>query len=59
MLALFSWAGLLRELSGDDYQGTFRLAHPLSDDVLPPYAETVRFDAGPRLTGSDLRRSAY
>jgi hypothetical protein len=47
------------ELSGHDYRGTFRLAHPLSDDVLPPYAETVRFDAGPRLTGADLRYSAY
>src|SRR4051812_25326446 len=39
------------ELSGDDYLGLFRLGRQFSDDVLPPYAELVRFDAGPRLYG--------
>ena len=45
-------------LSGEDYSGVFRLGRPFSDDVLPPYAELVRFDAGPRLDGDDLRRAA-
>jgi hypothetical protein len=47
------------ELSGDDYRGVFRLGRAFSDDVLPPYTEVVRFDAGPRLKGGDLRRAAY
>jgi len=45
-------------LSGEDFRGVFRLARPFSEDVLPPYAELVRFDAGPRLDGNDLRRAA-
>jgi uncharacterized protein DUF1839 len=47
------------ELSGEDYRGVFRLGRDFSDDVLPPYTEVVRFDAGPRLKGGDLRRAAY
>jgi Domain of unknown function (DUF1839) len=47
------------ELSGEDYRGVFRLGRAFSDDVLPPYTEVVRFDAGPRLKGGDLRRAAY
>ena len=47
------------ELSGEDYRGMFRLGRAFSEDVLPPYAELVRFDAGPRLKGGDLRRAAY
>ena len=47
------------ELSGDDYRGIFRLGRAFSEDVLPPYAELVRFDAGPRLGGEDLRRAAF
>jgi len=47
------------ELSGDDYRGIFRLGRELSDDVLPPYTELVRFDAGPRLEGEALRRAAF
>ncbi len=39
------------ELSGEDYRGVFQF-------VLPPYVEIVRFDAGPRLYGEDLRRAA-
>ena len=46
------------ELSGDDYRGIFRLGRAFSEDVLPPYVELVRFDAGPGLTGEDLRRAA-
>jgi hypothetical protein len=44
----------LYELAGDDYRGIFRLdgADPT---ILPPYTELVRFDAGPRLSESDLR----
>jgi len=47
------------ELSGEDYRGVFRLGRDFSDDVLPPYTEVVRFDAGPRLKGGDLRHAAY
>jgi Domain of unknown function (DUF1839) len=46
------------ELTGEDYAGVFRLGRPLSDDVLPPYAEIVRFDAGPTLKNRDLRYAA-
>ena len=45
-------------LGGDDFRGVFRLGRPFSEDVLPPYAELLRFDAGPRLDGDDLRRAA-
>jgi hypothetical protein len=47
------------ELSGDEYRGIFRLGRGFSEDVLPPYAEIVRFDAGSRLLGEDLRRAAF
>jgi hypothetical protein len=39
--------GGLYELQGEDYRGVFRIG-TFSDDVLPPYTELVRFDAGPR-----------
>jgi hypothetical protein len=42
-------------LGQDDYRGIFRLLHEVSDDVLPPYTEIVRFDSGPRLEGDRLR----
>jgi hypothetical protein len=48
----------LHALEGEDYRGIFRLGRPFSDDVLPPYAELVRFDAGPRLQGAELRDAA-
>ncbi len=48
----------LYELEGEDYRGVFRLGEPLSADVLPPYTELVRFDAGPRLEGQALREAA-
>jgi uncharacterized protein DUF1839 len=40
------------ELEGEDYRGIFTLP------VLPPYTEIVRFDAGPRLQGEELRAAA-
>lgn len=48
----------LHELGDEDYEGVFRLGRRFSDDVLPPYAELVRFDAGPRLDGPELRAAA-
>jgi hypothetical protein len=48
----------LYELDGEDYRGVFRTGREFSDDVLPPYTELVRFDAGPRLEGDELRRAA-
>ncbi len=45
------------ELEGADYRGIFRLdgADPT---IPPPYTELVRFDAGPRRSGPDLRHVA-
>lgn len=47
----------LYELSGEDFRGALRL-DPLPEQALPPYAELVRFDAGPRLAGDALRAEA-
>jgi len=57
-LRYFHGAGY-HELSGEDYRGVFRLGRAFSEDVLPPYVEVVRFDAGPRLKGEHLRRAAH
>lgn len=46
------------ELSGDDYRKVLRVDGGLSDDVLPPYTELLRLDAGPRLVGDELRARA-
>lgn len=46
------------ELAGEDYRGVFRLGAELPGDVLPPYTELVRFDAGAGLTGEELRAAA-
>jgi hypothetical protein len=56
-LRYFHNAGL-HELSGEDYRGIFRLGEGRAPDILPPYAELVRFDAGPRLRGDDLHATA-
>ena len=48
----------LYELSGEDFRGAFRTDAGWSEDVLPPYTELIRFDAGPRLTGEALRDAA-
>jgi uncharacterized protein DUF1839 len=42
------------ELAGEDYRGIFRIGD-FSPDVLPPYTEIVRLDAGPRLEGEALK----
>jgi hypothetical protein len=47
----------LYELAGEDYRGVFRIGQR-SEEVLPPYTEIVRFDAGPRLGDDDLRGAA-
>ena len=54
-LRYFHGTGLY-ELDGEDYRGVFRLGRRFSDDVLPPYTELVRFDAGPRLRGRGAAR---
>ncbi len=46
------------ELGGEDYRGIFRIGRPFSEDVLPPYTELVRLDAGPSLKGDALREAA-
>ena len=48
----------LYELGGEDYRGAFRLGDAWSADVLPPYTELIRFDAGPPIRGADLRQTA-
>jgi Domain of unknown function (DUF1839) len=46
------------ELNGDDYRGAFRMLPHFSADVMDPFIEVVRFDAGPRLRGAQLRAEA-
>ena len=53
----FHNAGLF-ELEGEDYQGAFRLLPQFTDDVMEPFIEVVRFDAGERLEGEALRAEA-
>lgn len=48
----------LYELADHDFRGAFRLGSGWSDDVLPPYTELIRFDAGPTLRGDALRAAA-
>jgi Domain of unknown function (DUF1839) len=55
-LRYFHSAGLF-ELSGEDYRGVFRIG-AFSDDVLPPYTELARFDAGVPLRDAELRQAA-
>jgi hypothetical protein len=45
-------------LEGDDYRGVFRIGGRFTDDVLPPYTELVRFDAGERLVEPEELRGA-
>jgi hypothetical protein len=56
MLRYFHGPGLF-ELSGADYRGVFGL-DGLPEEVLPPYTELVRFDAGSPLDGEALRVGA-
>jgi hypothetical protein len=46
------------ELDGEDYRGAFRMLPHFTDDVMDPFIELVRFDAGPRLQGDELRATA-
>jgi Domain of unknown function (DUF1839) len=46
------------ELAGEDYRGVFRQGRELSADVLPPYTELVRLDAGQPLQGEQLRAAS-
>ncbi len=48
----------LYELSGEDFRGSFRTDTGWDDNVLPPYTELIRFDAGPRLEGEALRETS-
>jgi Domain of unknown function (DUF1839) len=57
-LRYFHGTGLY-ELSGEDYRGVFRIGGDFPEDVLPPYTELVRFDAGPCLQGAELREVAH
>jgi len=54
-LRYFHGPGLF-ELEGEDYAGVFR-TEGAGPEVLPPYTELVRFDAGPRLSGEELRKA--
>jgi Domain of unknown function (DUF1839) len=54
----FHSAGLY-ELSGEDFRGVFRTSSGFTGDVLPPYTELVRFDAGAGLEGDALREAAH
>jgi hypothetical protein len=56
-LRYFHGTGLY-ELAGADYRGVFRIGGHFTEDVLPPYTELVRFDAGARLQGAELREAA-
>lgn len=45
----------LFECRGEDYAGLFRIGLPTGGEVLAPYTELVRFDAGPLLSGDEMR----
>ena len=63
VLRYFHNAGYF-ELSGEDYRAAFRLDGEATapayraPDVLPPYVDLVRLDAGRRLEGEQLRLTA-
>jgi hypothetical protein len=48
----------LFECGAEDYAGLFRVGLPTGGEVLPPYTELVRFDAGPGPDGAELRAAA-
>ena len=48
----------LYALEGDDFDAVLRLHLPMGDDHLAPYVELVRFDAGERLSGDDVKEEA-
>jgi hypothetical protein len=48
----------LYELAGEDFRGAFRTEEEWSPDVLPPYTELIRFDAGPVIRDPELHEVA-
>jgi len=56
-LRYFHNAGFF-ELEGADYDGVLRLTDTAGSAALPPYVDLVRFDAGRRLRGEQLREQA-
>jgi hypothetical protein len=56
LLRYFHGTGL-HELRGEDYRGVFRV-DDAAPEMLPPYTEIVRFDAGEALGGDELRAAA-
>ena len=56
LLHYFHGSGLFA-LRDEDYRGVFRLGE-VPEEVLSPYVEIVRFDAGVRLEGDALRDAA-
>jgi hypothetical protein len=56
LLRYFHGTGL-HELRGEDYRGVFRVGES-APEMLPPYTELVRFDAGEPLRGEDLQHAA-
>jgi len=48
----------LYELAGEDFRGAFRTEQDWSPDVLPPYTELIRFDAGPAIRDPELHEVA-
>jgi hypothetical protein len=48
----------LYELAGADFRGVFRTETGWDPNVLPPYTELIRFEAGPRLRGDELKAAA-
>ena len=48
-------AGGLYALAGEDFEGALRVN--AAAESLPPYTELVRFDAGPRLAGDELKQA--
>ena len=51
--------GGLWELEGEDYRGAFRQLPHFTEDVMDPFIEVVRFDAGAALEGAALRAAAH
>ena len=46
------------DLEGEDYRGAFRMLPQFTADVMDPFIEVVRFDAGEGLRGEALRSRA-
>jgi hypothetical protein len=49
----------LHEATGNDYRNLLGVSSKVLPEILPPYAELVRFDAGEPLAGSALHVAAY